>query len=375
MKEISNRIDYVAEAIGLLTHLGSGVSYMDLKHSIGEKTNISFKSKAHTFEVLTKIEKAAKKKFIKEKEEIKYYFGVEEKAVRSCGELLILWDGFSNEPYRTLEEVKKDIETLEEAEYITKLGNELQGYTNSLGDESSYEELEESIKIISYLMNMEISQEEKWKIQTVFLKRTEHLPKIFALVELSMNFLKKYEEEMLMLVHEFCNYWEEVLKEQTLTQYMKKRISNRMPDNPYGYRIRPGIMIPNVAGVHIDMDDEGNYKKQDEGWIGILFGDELDILGGEKKSIPDTQQIIRIMKLLSDKSKFDILCRISNEAAYGNQLAKELKLTAATISHHMNTLMTEGLVTIQVEEKKVYYRLDKENLKRILHRCIEVLSL
>ena len=375
MKEICNRIDYLAEAIGLLTHIGSGNSYMELKQSIGTKRNITFESKKHVFEILTRIEKAAQKKFLKEKEEISYYFGVEEKAVRSCGEVLILWDGFRNEPYRSIEEVKRYFETVEESEYVTKFGNHLQEYNNTLGDESGFEKLDESIKIITHLMNMEISQDEKWKLQTLFLKRKEHFPKIISLIEQSIEFLKGYEEELLKLVLEFYDYWERVLKDQTLTEYMQKRIVYNLPANPYGYRMRPSIMIPNILGLHIDMDEDGNYKKQNEDWIGILFGDELDVFGGEKEKLPDTQQIVRTMKLLSDKSKFEILCRINKEPAYGKQLAQEMKLTSATISHHMNALIAEGLVTIQMEEKKVYYYPDKENLKRILDRCKEVLGL
>ena len=99
------------------------------------------------------------------------------------------------------------------------------------------------------------------------------------------------------------------------------------------------------------------------------------MLGGEKENIPDIQQIVRTMKLLSDKSKFEILCRIHKEPAYGKQLAQEMKLTSATISHHMSALIAEGLVTMQMEEKKVYYQQDKENLRRILDRCREVLGL
>lgn len=375
MKEICNRIDYLAEAIGLLTHIGSEDSYMELKQSIGAKRNITFESKKHVFEILTRIEKAAQKKFLKEKREISYYFSVAENAVRSCGEVLFLWDGFGNEPYRSIEEVKHYFETIEESEYNIKFGNHLQEYTSTLGDESSFEKLDEPIKIITYLMNMEISQDEKWKLQTMFLKRKEHFPKIIGLINQAIEFLKGYEEELMKLVLEFCDYWEQILKNQTLAEYMQRRITYNLSPNPYGYRVRPSIMIPNIFGLHIDMDEGGNYKKQDEDWIGILFGDELDVLGGEKENLPDMQQIVRTMKLLSDKSKFEILCRINKEPAYGKQLAQEMKLTSATISHHMNALIAEGLVTIQMEEKKVYYYPDKENLKRILDRCKVVLGL
>ena len=375
MNEICNKIDYFSEAMGLLIHIGNEDSYMELKRSLVTKRNVTFESKKHVFEVLTRIEKAAQKHFLKEKEEISYYFRVEENAVRSCGEVLTLWDGFGNEPYRSIEEIEQYLEKAEDTEYTLEFGNYLQAYTNTIGDESGYEKLDEPIKVITYLMNMDISQEEKWKVQTLYLKRREHFPKIMNLIHQMIEFLTGYEDELLKLIQEFYDYWERELKNKTLTEYMQKRIVYNLPSNIYGYRIRPSIMIPNILGIHVDTDELGNYKKQDEVWIGILFGEELDAFGGDQEMLPDTQQVIRIMKLLSDKSKFEILCRINKEPAYGNQLAKEMKLTAATISHHMSALIAEGLVTIQMKEKKVYYQSDKESLRRILERSKELLGL
>lgn len=375
MKEIFNKVDYLSEAIGLLSHIADNQSYMELKSSLSTKRNITFETKSHIFDVLTKIEKAARKAFAGDKEEITYYFAVEEKAERSCGEVLVLWDGFGNEPYRTVEEFEKYFEEISEEDYIVKFGNYLQGYTNNIGDESSYEQLNEPIKIITYLMSMEVSKEEKWKLQTVFLNRKEHFTKIMDLIKRMIGFLEEYEKELNALVEEFYDYWSKTLENQTLREYMRKRIEFNLPDNPYGYRLRPSLMIPNITGIHIDTDENGNYRAQDEGWIGIIFGDEMDIISGEKEHVPDTRQILRALKLLSDKSKFEILCRINEESAYGSQLAKEMNLTAATISHHVNALMTEGLVTIQLKEKKVYYQPDKEKLKKILEGCMELLKL
>lgn len=375
MNEMCYRIDYFSEAIGLLTHIGKGASYMELKRSLTANKTITFENKKFVFEVLTKIEKAAQKYFFKEKEEISYYFKAEENAVKSCGEVLILWDGYGNEPYCSIEEVEQYLTSIEEKVYTLEFGKCLQSYTNTIGDESSYEKLDEPIKIISYLMNMDVSQEEKWKIQTIFLNRKEHFPKVMNLIYEMIDFLKGYEGELLKLVGEFYDYWKCELKSKTLAEYMQKRIVYNLPPNPFGYRVRPSIMIPNILGIHVDTDELGDYKKQDEVWIGVLFGEELKAFGGEKKMLPDAQQVIRTMKLLSDKSKFEILCRLNKEPAYGNQLAKEMNLTAATISHHMSTLIAEGLVTIQMVEKKVYYQQDKEKLKKILERSWELLGI
>ena len=72
------------------------------------------------------------------------------------------------------------------------------------------------------------------------------------------------------------------------------------------------------------------------------------------------ESICNGLKLLSDKSKFDILCYISNKSAYGAQIAKELKLTTPTISYHMQALMNAGFIQVRKENNRLYYSLNRE---------------
>ena len=55
-------------------------------------------------------------------------------------------------------------------------------------------------------------------------------------------------------------------------------------------------------------------------------------------------ELITALKLLGDKSKFEILRTVKDEGAYGAQLAKQMGLTTATISHHVNALLNRRLV-------------------------------
>lgn len=75
--------------------------------------------------------------------------------------------------------------------------------------------------------------------------------------------------------------------------------------------------------------------------------------------------ICNILKIISDRSKFEILRRISNTSAYGQELANEMNLTTATISRHMSTLQDYGLVHTRRGEMRIYYSLNKEAISNL----------
>lgn len=72
----------------------------------------------------------------------------------------------------------------------------LQGYLDNLHDTSNFLHFREPLEVISYLTNLEISSDEKMKLQTVYLNKEEHLPKVMALLFKAESFLKNYKEEL-----------------------------------------------------------------------------------------------------------------------------------------------------------------------------------
>ena len=83
--------------------------------------------------------------------------------------------------------------------------------------------------------------------------------------------------------------------------------------------------------------------------------------------------ILPILKALSDKSKFDILHSLLIAPKYNLELAEELDLTAATVSHHMNVLLTNKLVDI--EKKEVIKQEKALEKKKLLLKSLELKSL
>ena len=72
------------------------------------------------------------------------------------------------------------------------------------------------------------------------------------------------------------------------------------------------------------------------------------------------------LRVLSEKTKFEILLALREAPRYGCVVADLLGLRPDTVSHHMGELLRHGLVTVEPRQNRVYYTLHRERLKEVL---------
>ena len=138
-------------------------------------------------------------------------------------------------------------------------------------------------------------------------------------------------------------------------EYLAKEIG-------FEHSIEEGIIIPSVAGcrsITFNSCDEKNeiiiYG------IGTLSRIQMDTTLSDEK-------LCSTLKLLSDKSKFDILRMIGKKKAYGAQIASELNLSTPTISYHMQALLNAQLISFEKSNNRLYYCLNTNFIQSFLHQ-------
>lgn len=135
--------------------------------------------------------------------------------------------------------------------------------------------------------------------------------------------------------------------------------------------IRPSIAACATMGIFITHVDypQSEYLFPTNPKGSICLGLALYDLGVTNLSFMRDQmlptELLLVLKVLSDKSKFDILTILRDESCYAAQLATRLNLSPATISYHMSTLVSNQLVIVGIEDKKVCYQLNTEQMKRV----------
>ncbi|MCM1254382.1 MAG: helix-turn-helix domain-containing protein [Clostridium sp.] len=380
IKDISSRIDYVAESIALLHHLGTGETFFALQESLSKKYHITFAEGAQKFELLSRIEQNARNILRDDLAQIQYYFSVygENEASHSdiscAGMLALLWNRQRN--FETTENLRQFLQTLSDKEYYEKFGELLQYYNELIKDESKIVKIEEPLAVISYIMKMDIADKEKWKLQKIFCDRKEHQEKILSLLDKAVSILRSFHTELEELSTQFCRYWNAVLQAQSITAYLRENAMLELGENPLGFRLSPSIIDCNRVTMYMNLENDAKtYTSPDNYIIGILFGSDFHIRQSHTR---ETQvyadYAAQVLKLLSDKSKFEILSYIRDKASYGSELAKHLNLTTPTVSHHMNALISAELVTIKREENRVYYLSNKKKIDEVLRYCNQILT-
>ena len=79
-----------------------------------------------------------------------------------------------------------------------------------------------------------------------------------------------------------------------------------------------------------------------------------------------TQSQPEAMRLIVEKTKFEILRAICEKPLYGGEIAARLGITSATVSHHIADLTSCGLISVAPEGARVYYSANKEKLAALI---------
>ncbi len=368
-------MDYVAEAVRLLNHLGQGETFGEFKKELVRKYNVCSVAFEEKFCVITEIEEDARRKLKGKEEELRKYFFSTQKDGSCLGNMALLWDGFTLAPYASVEDLQRELEGLSEAEYCKRYSELLYCYVAAIQDEWERKYYDNPMEVIRFLMDMDIPEEEKWKLQQIFLKPQEHREKIYSLMECVMDVLLEHRETLDKLAADFAVYWERKLEGSTIAEYINAQIGVDLEENPLGIGMHPSFLEPSTISVYAKSEEDGHLSTPYIFTIGFLFDDDFIIHFSGNDNRGNQEYALKVLKMLSDSSKFEILSYIKDKNAYGSQLAKHLGLTTATISHHMSALLSAGLVTMETRESKVYYKGNTKAIAEVLEYCKQVLAL
>ncbi len=87
---------------------------------------------------------------------------------------------------------------------------------------------------------------------------------------------------------------------------------------------------------------------------------------------PETR-VYDAIRLLGDRTRFDILCYLRDHPAYGSEISEHLGLARNTIHHHMSKLLNAGLVTCTVDGNRICYVTNKDHLGSLLSQQYRLL--
>lgn len=218
----------------------------------------------------------------------------------------------------------------------------------------------EEAQLLEYLQQMEFDDQIKWRIFQMHLHLSEILDTWESLLAALMPIYHTYDS----LFSDLLQLYEKefIAGEKDLYQRFSEKMGLTFIENEIDTNILPTIAYG--ASFMIGEINDSSFQH-----IYILWGVDILHTAGHLGQSDTTESLCMVLKTLSDKSKFDILCYLSkNKRAYGAQIAKAMKLTTATISYHMQALMDHNLIHVEKQDNRLYYSVNQEKLSEYLHR-------
>lgn len=193
-----------------------------------------------------------------------------------------------------------------------------------------------------------------------------------ALMDAMLNtkeYIRLLEKAMLSVVDEFegCReLWLPLIEpyRESYSGYtdgralLAEKLNVSMP-TAQKYEIHP--LVTGFQQYHVTV-----YGDSDEVCLCIM-GVLYDVFQRNSKiEINAPSEVSRIMSILGDANRFNIITRLAKGPAYGRELAKHVNLAPCTISQHLSSLVGTGLVSADIEGNKTYYSINRDSLDRFM---------
>lgn len=218
--------------------------------------------------------------------------------------------------------------------------------------------------LINYLEGTSLESDVCFEIIKIYQNRKKYFDRVRAIMERAIKLLQDCKKEIAFLENEFYQYWTNKQKEIDITDLLEEQINVQWSHSKKGTIITMAIV--NFSTITIALEDSRDTREEV-----ITFGTMLDDDLSITRNKIEKDQILKIGKVLADKSKLEILELVSKKPYFGKEIASELKLSTATISYHMNVLVDIGFVKVEVISGRVYYHLSLDRIHENLDNLKE----
>lgn len=173
----------------------------------------------------------------------------------------------------------------------------------------------------------------------------------------------------------YKNYEEDILSIPTSYKEEYERTFNKNPSEFIRDYIKKDINVfSNNINIHLSYiwyyGSEYWATGEDTEWVSL--GCKTIEYQGEE---PRKERALNFLKKISDKKRVEIVELLSEKDWYVNEIAEELKISAATASYHLAALQDFGVVDFERAEHRFYYHLNKERLRELFDEVMEVMKI
>ncbi|MEW9093786.1 MAG: winged helix-turn-helix domain-containing protein [Clostridiaceae bacterium] len=220
-------------------------------------------------------------------------------------------------------------------------------YNEMFEDEKTIDSISTLNNIMEFLKGLDLKENTKWNLMVI------------------LNDPKKYYKTLIKIIEDNRNAYNEAYKviekplSKLLSNYIKYVNSNKCEilNNIIKDNDNEISVIPTLAFGASLVEFKNTY------FMGVLY----ELISKECINCMGRKgELVLKLKALSDKSKLEIISLLKDGSKYSLEIAEALKLTPATVSYHMSSLVEFSMVVVEKKQGRVYYHLNKIGLKNFI---------
>lgn len=217
--------------------------------------------------------------------------------------------------------------------------------------------LTSDLELIQIIEALEIEADKKWQLILLYQNYHLYMDELITILDRAVSLFQQKLSLIQPLLTQFHDTYSNLLQHDPVN-YVYEHYRIRLSDH------KDIVFAPYLFGCNIVVYYDSDNTPAEQIYIGVLF-ETISIVVDQ--TISD-ERICKTLKILSDTSKFEILKSIRNKPTYGQELAEQLNLSTATISHHMSALINSGFIQLEKQTNRIYYQMDKEKVSRFIEQ-------
>lgn len=220
--------------------------------------------------------------------------------------------------------------------------------------------------LLEQLMSLPYSKEICLQICLFMLNFEQKIDEVFNFMQ---PFAERLTEELsaaFEMRKRIAELWAESIRQNGLEAHLFRHSGVRIQHENCTLNIFVNSMMPNALVYCPAAEPDPQYAGGCEIpvrslSVGVGMLPEYDII--EFDSSPE--KLNEFMRIVGDKTKFEILCKIRERPRYCHELANEMGLNSGHMSRTLTSLYYAGALELRQENGRVYYSVDSRNIGRM----------
>lgn len=222
-------------------------------------------------------------------------------------------------------------------------------------------EIEDLQSLVTNLVDKSIDDSLKVKLIKLYNKRYENVRGMWELVDKCVPACKRHFH---IIEDDYMDAWS-LLNEvpdvfDIFDSFVNLKNTCRQKSNIY-------VSVFGFNSLRVELKSDVEFFI-----LGMYFLKLYDMR--EKNKVSD-ESMVSALKALSDPTRIKIIRLLKEKDMYMKEIADNVNLTPATVSHHMDILMQSEIVSITVGDesaRRVYYQLNTNRLGSIGYKIVDL---